>query len=244
MTHKTRDDIRNVAIIAHVDHGKTTLVDGLLKQSNIFRANQAVGDLIMDSSDLEREKGITILAKNTAVMHRGIKINIIDTPGHADFSGEVERVLNMADGCLLLVDAVEGSVQMLVTTLDYDDYKGKFAIGRLMRGTLHKGDQVSLVRRDGTITKEKIALLFTYQGLKRIEVDVAEAGDIIAVTGMADAMIGDTIADAVEPQALPPIRIEEPTVKMTFGVNTSPFAGKDGHGSTWRQLRGRLVREL
>jgi GTP-binding protein len=343
MTYKTRDDIRNVAIIAHVDHGKTTLVDGLLRQSNIFRANQAMGDLIMDSNDLEREKGITILSKNTAVMYRGVKINIIDTPGHADFSGEVERVLNMADGCLLLVDAVEGpmpqtrfvlrkafetglkpivvinkvdrqnarpgqilelvqdlflelatdaeqldfpvvyavgrdgtadeqpeirgdnlepmfetilrhvpppvvdpvgSVQMLVTTLDYDDYKGKFAIGRLVRGTLHKGDQVSLVRRDGTVTKEKIALLFTYQGLKRVEVEEAEAGDIIAVTGMSDAMIGDTVADAVDPQALPPIRIEEPTVKMTFGVNTSPTAGKEGRWSTSRQLRERLFREL
>src|SRR5437870_2626532 len=338
-----RADVRNVAIIAHVDHGKTTLVDGMLRQSNIFRANEAVADLIMDSNDLEREKGITILSKNTAIMYRGVKINIIDTPGHADFSGEVERVLNMADGCLLLVDAVEGpmpqtrfvlrkafetglkpivvinkvdrqnarpgqilelvqdlflelatdaeqldfpvvyavgregtadvqpeirgdnleplfetvlrhvpppvvdpagSVQMLVTTLDYDDYKGKFAIGRLVRGTLRKGDQVSLVRRNGTITREKIVLLFTHQGLKRVEVEAAEAGDIVAVTGLAEAMIGDTIADALAPQALPPIRIEEPTVKMTFGVNTSPFAGKDGRWSTSRQLRERLFREL
>jgi len=343
MTHKTRDDIRNVAIIAHVDHGKTTLVDGMLKQSNIFRANQAVGDLILDSNDLERERGITILAKNTAVMYRGVKINIIDTPGHADFSGEVERVLNMADGCLLLVDAVEGpmpqtrfvlrkafetglkpivvinkvdrqnarpaqildlvqdlflelatdaeqldfpvvyavgrdgtadlqpdiqsqsleplfetilrhvpppvvdplgSVQMLVTTLDYDDYKGKFAIGRLVRGTLAKGDAVSLVRRDGATTREKVVLLYTYQGLKRVEVDSAEAGDIVAVTDLGDAMIGDTIADATDPQALPPNRIEEPTVRMSFGVNTSPFAGKEGRWSTSRQLRERLFREL
>jgi GTP-binding protein len=343
VTHKVRDDIRNIAIIAHVDHGKTTLVDGMLKQSNIFRANQAVGELILDSSDLEREKGITILSKNTAIMYRGVKINVIDTPGHADFSGEVERVLNLADGCLLLVDAVEGpmpqtrfvlrkafemglkpivvinkvdrqnarpaqvleltqdlfldlatdaeqldfpviyaigregrageqpeitspnleplfemilrqvpppvadpegSLQMQVTTLDYDDYKGKFAIGRLVRGRIRKGDVVALVKRDGTTTREKIGLLFTHQGLKRIEIDEIEAGDIIAVTGLADATIGDTIADAELPQALPPIRIEEPTVKMTFGVNTSPFAGREGRWSTSRQLRERLLREL
>ena len=343
MSYQARTDLRNVAIIAHVDHGKTTLVDGMLKQSNIFRANQVVGDLIMDSNDLEREKGITILSKNTAIMYRGHKINIIDTPGHADFSGEVERVLNMADGCLLLVDAVEGpmpqtrfvlkkafemglrpivvinkvdrqnarpdqvlsmtqdlfldiateseqldfpvvyavgregiadlqptivstnleplfetilsfvpppvvdvdaTVQMLVTTLDYDDYKGKFAIGRLMRGTLHKGDSVSLVSRTGEATRQKVALLYTYQGLKRIEVDEATAGDIVAVTGISDATIGDTITDAENPEALPPIRIEEPTVKMTFGVNTGPFAGKEGKWSTSRQLRERLFREL
>jgi GTP-binding protein len=332
-----------VAIIAHVDHGKTTLVDGLLKQSNVFRANQAVGHLILDSNDLEREKGITILSKNTAVMYRDVKINIIDTPGHADFSGEVERVLNMADGVLLLVDAVEGPmpqtkyvlkkalemslkpivvinkvdrqnarpkqvleltehlfldlatdpdqlefpvlyaigregvadnkaeivsttleplfeailrhvpppvvdaagpVQLLVTTLDYDDYKGKFAIGRLQRGTLRKGDTVSLVKRDGAITREKVQLLFTHQGLKRTEVDEIAAGDIVAVTGLANATIGDTIADALNPEALPPIRIEEPTVKMTFGVNTSTFAGKEGRWSTSRQIRERLFREL
>jgi GTP-binding protein len=332
-----------VAIIAHVDHGKTTLVDGLLKQSNVFRANQDVGELILDSNDLEREKGITILSKNTAVMYRDVKINIIDTPGHADFSGEVERVLNMADGVLLLVDAVEGPmpqtkyvlkkalemslkpivvinkvdrqnarpkqvleltehlfldlatdpdqlefpvlyaigregvadtkaeiasttlvplfdailrhvpppvvdatgpVQLLVTTLDYDDYKGKFAIGRLQRGTLRRGDTVSLVKRDGAITREKVQLLFTHQGLKRIEVDEIAAGDIVAVTGLANATIGDTIADALNPEALPPIRIEEPTVKMTFGVNTSTFAGKEGRWSTSRQIRERLFREL
>ncbi len=326
-----------------MDHGKTTLVDGMLKQSNIFRANQAVGELILDSNDLEREKGITILAKNTAIMYRGVKINVIDTPGHADFSGEVERVLNMADGCLLLVDAVEGPMpqtrfvlrkafeiglkpivvinkvdrqnarpaqvleltqdlfldlateegqldfpviyaigregvadeqpeirsanleplfetilrhvpppvvdldgplQLQVTTLDYDDYKGKFAIGRLVRGRIGKGDAVSLVKRDGTVTREKVALLFTHQGLKRVEVDEVAAGDIVAVTGLPDATIGDTIADAESPEALPPIRIEEPTVKMTFGVNTSPFAGREGRWSTSRQLRERLFREL
>jgi GTP-binding protein len=326
-----------------VDHGKTTLVDGMLKQSNIFRANQAVGELILDSNDLEREKGITILAKNTAVMYRGVKINIIDTPGHADFSGEVERVLNMADGCLLLVDAVEGPMpqtrfvlrkafeiglkpivvinkvdrqnarpeqvleltqdlfldlatdeeqldfpvvyaigregvadeqpqirssnleplfemilrhvpppvveldgplQLQITTLDYDDYKGKFAIGRLVRGRIRRGDAVSLVKRDGTVIREKVALLFTHEGLKRIEVDEVAAGDIVAVTGLPDATIGDTIADAASPEGLPPIRIEEPTVKMTFGVNTSPFAGREGRWSTSRQLRERLFREL
>src|SRR5579884_2312386 len=343
ISYSTCDNLRNVAIIAHVDHGKTTLVDGMLKQSNIFRANQQVGELILDSNDLEREKGITILAKNTAIMYRGVKINIIDTPGHADFSGEVERVLNMADGCLLLVDAVEGPMpqtrfvlrkafeiglkpivvinkvdrqnarpeqvleltqdlfldlatdeeqldfpviyaigregvadeqpeirsanleplfetilrhvpppvvdldgplQLQVTTLDYDDYKGKFAIGRLVRGRIRKGDAVSLVKRDGTVTREKVALLFTHQGLKRVEVDEVAAGDIVAVTGLPDATIGDTVADAESPEALPPIRIEEPTVKMTFGVNTSPFAGREGRWSTSRQLRERLFREL
>ncbi|HEV8638185.1 MAG TPA: translational GTPase TypA [Chloroflexota bacterium] len=343
MSYSTCDNIRNVAIIAHVDHGKTTLVDGMLKQSGLFRANEQVGELILDSNDLEREKGITILAKNTAVMYRGVKINIIDTPGHADFSGEVERVLNMADGALLLVDAVEGPmpqtkyvlkkaleiglkpivvinkvdrqnarpgqvldltehlfldlatdpeqlefpvlyavgrdgvadttpqiastsleplfetilryvpppvadpaglVQMLVTTLDYDDYKGKFAIGRLVRGTLRKADPVALVKRDGTITRERIALLFTHQGLKRTEIEEAKPGDIIAVTGLPNATIGDTIGDALAPEALPPIRIEEPTVKMTFGVNTSPLAGREGRWSTSRQLRERLFREL
>jgi GTP-binding protein len=315
----------------------------MLKQSGLFRANEQVGELILDSNDLEREKGITILAKNTAVMYRGVKINIIDTPGHADFSGEVERVLNMADGALLLVDAVEGPmpqtkyvlkkaleiglkpivvinkvdrqnarpgqvldltehlfldlatdpeqlefpvlyavgrdgvadttpqiastsleplfetilryvpppvadpaglVQMLVTTLDYDDYKGKFAIGRLVRGTLRKADPVALVKRDGTITRERIALLFTHQGLKRTEIEEAKPGDIIAVTGLPNATIGDTIGDALAPEALPPIRIEEPTVKMTFGVNTSPLAGREGRWSTSRQLRERLFREL
>jgi GTP-binding protein len=343
VTHKVRADIRNVAIIAHVDHGKTTLVDGMLKQSNIFRANQEVGELILDSNDLERERGITILAKNTAIMYRGVKINIIDTPGHADFSGEVERVLNMADGCLLLVDAVEGPMpqtrfvlrkafemglkpivvinkvdrqnarpeqilsltqdlflelatdaeqldfpviygvgregvadyqpelkstnleplfdtilrhvpppvadldgplQLQVTTLDYDDYKGKFAIGRLMRGRLRKGDAVALVRRDGTVTKEKIAFTFTHQGLRRVEVEELQAGDIVAVTGISSATIGDTIADGENPIGLPPIKIEEPTVKMTFGVNTGPFAGREGRWSTSRQLRERLFREL
>lgn len=338
-----RADIRNVAIIAHVDHGKTTLVDGLLKQSHIFRENQQVGELIMDSNDQERERGITILAKNTAVTYRGVKINIIDTPGHADFGGEVERVLNMADGCILLVDAVEGPMpqtrfvlqkalelnlqpiviinkidrrdaridqvlewtqdlflelatrdehldfpvlyaigregvamyhpdderkdlqplfdtiintvpapqvdaeaplQMLVTTLDYDDYKGKYAIGRIVRGKITPNTAVARISRDGEISRQKIALVMTYKGLQRVEVPEAMAGDIVALTGIADANIGETIADIDTPEALPTIAISEPTLKMTFGVSTSPFAGRESRFSTSRQLRSRLYREL
>ncbi|HEY7358359.1 MAG TPA: translational GTPase TypA [Ktedonobacterales bacterium] len=343
MSARTRSDIRNIAIIAHVDHGKTTLVDGLLKQSRVFRDNQQVGSLIMDSNELERERGITILAKNTAIMYKGIKINIIDTPGHADFGGEVERVLNMADGCLLLVDAVEGPMpqtrfvlqkafelglrpivvinkidrrdarpqqvlgwtqdlflelattdehldfpviytiarqgiarlhleddnqdlgplfeaivnhipapvvddeaplQLLVTTLDYDDYKGKYVIGRITRGKLRPGMSVARIAHDGTITRHKIAQVFTYQGLQRLEVEEASAGDIVAVTGIAEANIGETIADPEQPEQLPTIAIEEPTLKMTFGVSTSPFAGREGKYCTSRQLRARLYREL
>ncbi len=338
-----RDDIRNVAIIAHVDHGKTTLVDGLLKQSHIFRENQQVGELIMDSNEQERERGITILAKNTAITYRGIKINIIDTPGHADFGGEVERVLNMADGCILLIDAVEGPMpqtrfvlqkalelnlqpivvinkidrrdarieqvvewtqdlflelattdahldfpilyavardgvamyhpddeqhdlgplfetiintvpapvvdteaplQLLVAALDYDDYKGKYAIGRIVRGCVTPNTFVAHINRDGIITRQKINLVLTYKGLQRIEVAEALAGDIVALTGIADANIGDTIADVDTPEALPTIAITEPTLKMTFGVNTSPFAGREGKYPTSRQLRARLYREL
>jgi GTP-binding protein len=338
-----REDIRNVAIIAHVDHGKTTLVDGLLKQSKVFRENQQVGELIMDSNELERERGITILAKNTAIMYRGVKINIIDTPGHADFGGEVERVLNMADGCLLLVDAVEGPMpqtrfvlkkalelglkpilvinkidrrdarveqvltwtqdlflelathadqldfpviyaiardgvaryapdddnadlvplfetilahvpapvvddeapfQLLVTALDYDDYKGKYAIGRITRGRVRPGMSVMRIDREGEMTRARVNLVFTYQGLGRLEVDEATAGDIVALTGIADVNISETLADAEQPEALPVIEIEQPTLKMTFGVNTSPFAGREGKWSTSRQLRARLYREL
>jgi GTP-binding protein len=340
---RVRNDIRNVAIIAHVDHGKTTLVDGLLKQSKVFRDNQQVGELIMDSNDLERERGITILSKNTAIMYRGIKINIIDTPGHADFGGEVERVLNMADSCLLLVDAVEGPMpqtrfvlkkaldlglrpivvvnkidrrdarveqvlswtqdlflelathdeqldfpviyaiardgiarrhpddtnmdlaplfetivsyvpapvvdedgpfQLLVTALDYDDYKGKYAIGRITRGKVRPGMSVMRIDREGQMTRGRIALVFTYQGLGRLETPEAAAGDIVALTGIAEANISETLADAEQPEALPGIDIEEPTLKMTFGVNTSPFAGREGKWSTSRQLRARLYREL
>jgi GTP-binding protein len=338
-----RQELRNVAIIAHVDHGKTTLVDGLLKQSHIFRENQQVGELIMDSNDQERERGITILAKNTAIDYRGTKINIIDTPGHADFGGEVERVLNMADGCILLVDAAEGPMpqtrfvlqkalqlnlqpivvinkidrrdaridqvleetqdlflelatsdehldfpvlyaigrdgvamyhpdderkdleplfeailktvpapkvdtqaplQMLVAALDYDDYKGKYAIGRIVRGRITPNTTVARITRDGEVSRQKISLVLTYRGLQRFEVPEALAGDIVALTGIADANIGETIADIDHPEALPSIAISEPTLKMTFGVNTSPFSGREGKFTTSRQLRARLYREL
>jgi len=338
-----RYDIRNVAIIAHVDHGKTTLVDGLLKQSHIFRENQQVGKLIMDNNDQERERGITILAKNTAIIYRGTKINIIDTPGHADFGGEVERVLNMADGCILLIDAVEGPMpqtrfvlqkaleldlqpiviinkidrrdaridqvfewtqdlflelattdahldfpilyaigrdgvamyhpdddridlqplfetiintvpapvvdpdaplQILVAALDYDDYKGKYAIGRIVRGRISPNTFVAHIDRDGVVSRQKINLVLAYNGLQRMEVEEAVAGDIVALTGIANANIGDTIADVDIPEALPTIAITEPTLKMTFSVNTSSFAGREGKYPTSRQLRARLYREL
>ena len=337
-----RSDIRNIAIIAHVDHGKTTLVDAMLKQSKVFRDNQAVGELIMDSNTLEREKGITIMAKNTAVVYRGVKINIIDTPGHADFSGEVERVINMADGCLLLVDSVEGPMpqtkfvlrhamqrglktivvinkidrpnsriaevirliqdlflelatstdqldfhvmyasakegiavtepgmpgkdisslfdcilanvpppriesgpfQMLVSNLDYDSHKGRIAIGRIWRGKVAPHDTVVRVNADGNMDYHEVAEVFTYLGLKRLKVDQAEAGDIVAVTGIKKVSIGDTIASPAQPSALPRIEIGEPTVEMTFDVNTSPFAGREGRFCTTRQLRERLYKEL
>jgi GTP-binding protein len=338
-----RTELRNIAIIAHVDHGKTTLVDGLLKQSHIFRENQQVGELIMDSNDQERERGITILAKNTAISYHGVKINIMDTPGHADFGGEVERVLNMADGCILLIDAAEGPMpqtrfvlqkalelhlkpivvinkidrrdarieqvvewtqdlflelatsddqldfpilyaigrdgvamyqpdeepkdleplfetivktvpaplvnldaplQMLVAALDYDDYKGKYAIGRIVRGRLSAGSVVAQIKRDGVISRQKVNLIFGYRGLARYEVSEALAGDIIALTGLANVNIGETITDVEHPEALPTIAISEPTLKMTFGVNTSPLAGRESKYPTSRQLRARLYREL
>jgi len=337
-----RSDIRNIAIIAHVDHGKTTLVDAMLKQSKVFRDNQAVGELIMDSNTLEREKGITIMAKNTAVVYRGVKINIIDTPGHVDFSGEVERVISMADACLLLVDSVEGPMpqtkfvlrhalqrglkiivvinkidrrnsritevirliqdlflelatsadqldyhvlytsakegiavtepgmpgkdisslfdcilanvpspriergpfQMLVSNLDYDSHKGRIAIGRIWRGKVSPHDTVVRVNDDGNMDYHEVAEVFTYLGLKRLKVDQAEVGDIVAVTGIKKVNIGDTIASPAQPSALPRIEIGEPTVEMTFGVNTSPFAGLEGRFCTTRQLRERLYREL
>jgi GTP-binding protein len=337
-----RNDIRNIAIIAHVDHGKTTLVDAMLKQSKVFRDNERVGDLIMDQNVLEREKGITIMSKNTAVIYRGVKINIIDTPGHADFSGEVERVISMADGCLLLVDSVEGPMpqtkyvlrqalqrglkpivvinkidrdnaritevrsltqdlflelatsadqldfpilyasaregtavtdpdmkgqditplfecilekvpppqidsgpfQMMVSNLDYDNHKGKIAIGRIWRGKVAPRDPVVNISEDGSLTRYEIGEVFTYLGLKRLSVPEAEAGDIVAVTGLEKVSIGDTIASPDQPEALPRIEIGEPTVEMTFGVNTSPFAGREGRFSTTRQLRARLYKEL
>jgi len=337
-----RSDIRNVVIIAHVDHGKTTLVDAMLKQSRVFRDNQKVGELIMDQGVLEREKGITILAKNTAVVYRGVKINIIDTPGHADFSGEVERVISMADGCLLLVDSIEGPTphtrfvlgqalrnglkpiviinkidrkdsrmaevlrltqdlflelatsadqldfpvlyasaregtavtelgmkgkditpllecileevpspqiesgpfQMLVSNLDYDSHKGKIAIGRIWRGKVATHDLVVSMSADGSVAHYEIGEVFTYLGLKRLKVEEAEAGDIVAVTGLDKVNIGDTIASPERPEALPRIEVGEPTIEMTFGVNTSPFAGREGRFCTTRQLRKRLYKEL
>ena len=337
------NDIRNLAIIAHVDHGKTTLVDALLKQGQVFRAHQQVGELIMDTNPLERERGITILAKNASVSYRGVRINIIDTPGHADFSGEVERVMNMADGCLLLVDAVDGPmpqttyvlrqalqqnvrpmvvinkidrpearveevlslvqdlflelatdaeqldfpvlytsakqgyatldpdrpgtdmqplfdailesvappsgdpgapVQMLVAALDYDNYLGQVAVGRVTNGTLRLRDNVTLITRDGEATAHSLERIFVFHGMERVEVPEAHAGDIVAVTGPEGVAIGDTIASAEDPRALPSIDIQEPTVRMTFGVSTSPFVGREGGRCTSRTLYERLIREL
>ena len=339
----TRDELRNIAIIAHVDHGKTTLVDGLLKQSNIFRDPDAAGELIMDANDLERERGITILAKNTAITYHQTKINIIDTPGHADFGVEVERVLNMADGCLLLVDAVEGPMpqtrtvlaqalalglspivvinkidranarveevldltqdlfldlatdpeqlefpvlytiaregragfapdeleadlrplletilnavpaprvqadapaQLLVASLDYDTHRGRIAIGRVHRGALALGDTLVQISPGVPPVRQKITSLSVFEGLGRREVERAEAGEIVTLTGFPEARIGATLADPANPEALDTIAIEEPTLKLTFGVNTSPLAGRDGQYSTSRQLRERLFREL
>ncbi len=340
--------IRNVAIIAHVDHGKTTLVDGLLKQSQTFRDNQAemTQDLIMDSGDQERERGITITAKITAVQHGDYRINIVDTPGHADFSGEVERTLNMADGCLLIVDAQEGPMpqtkfvlakalaselkpivvinkidkpgsrlkevedeladlflelavhedqlhypvyyaegragkawssppasyedagdlepifqaiikdipapsieldkpfQMLVTALAWDSFKGKYAIGRITRGTVKAGDQVTLCKKDGSQTKAKVELVFMSQGVSRFEVPGGVAGDIVQLTGIADVQIGETLADAVSPEALPVLEVEAPTLKIYLGPNTSSFKGQEGEFTTSRQIGERLQKEL
>ncbi len=336
-------DIRNIAIIAHVDHGKTTLVDAMLKQSHVFRKNQEVGELILDSNELEREKGMTILAKNTAIVYRGVKINIIDTPGHADFSGEVERVLNMADGCLLVIDAVDGPMpqtrfvlrhalqkrlkpivvinkidrpsarpaevanmvedlflelatdaeqlnfpilyadaragnvvanlkdqpnsvaplfeailkhipppsddvqggfQLLVAALSYDSHLGQIAVGRIVRGKVSVGDPVARIAQDGTTTFHKVVKLFVYEGLSRSEIAKAEAGEIIALAGVEYVSISDTISTADRPEALPGIDIGQPTVQMTFGVNTSPFVGRDGPYVNSRQLRERLSAEL
>lgn len=334
--------IRNIAIIAHVDHGKTTLVDQLLKQSNIFRKNQVVQDCFLDSNDLERERGITILAKNISIPYHDVKINLIDTPGHADFGGEVERVLKMADGVLLLVDAFEGpmpqtrfvlekalhlhlkpiivinkidrpdnrpaevlneiydlfidlgaddeqlefpvvyasgrngwavknlkderkdlvpllekiikkipqpkvekgSLQMQVTSLDYNDYVGRIGIGRVFRGTLRKNDSLCIIKRNGDIHPITINQLFVFEGIERTEVDEVVAGDICAIVGVEDIDIGDTIADAENPEPLSILDIDEPTISMNFTVNTSPFYGKEGKYVTSRHLRDRLYKEL
>ncbi len=335
--------IRNVAIIAHVDHGKTTLVDALLKQSGIFREGEDVPDCVMDSNDIERERGITILSKNTAVKYQGTLINIVDTPGHADFGGEVERVLGMVDGCLLIVDANEGPMpqtrfvlkkalekglrpivivnkidrpqaepyksidkvldlflelgadddqcefpylfasglagyakedldaesqdlkvlfeailrhvpppvgdpkkplQLQVTTLDYSEYLGRIVIGKIHNGTIRMGQQAALVTETGAIVKGKVTKLMGFEGLKRIDMPEASAGNIVAVAGFADANIGETITCPDEPQALPLIKVDEPTLQMTFSVNDSPFAGQEGSLVTSRQVRDRLFREL
>jgi GTP-binding protein len=339
----TRNDIRNIAIIAHVDHGKTTLVDAMLKQSGLYRANERVVERVMDSMDLERERGITIMAKNTSVHYRNYKINILDTPGHSDFGGEVERVLTMVDGVLLLVDASEGPLpqtryvlskalelklkpivvinkidrqdaravevvnevydlfidldaddeqiefpilyaisrdgvakheldhegrdlqplfdeivrtippplvaedaplQMLVANLDYSEYVGRLAIGRVFNGSAAVGDQIAVVGIDGQLQKTKITQLYAFEGLKQAPVERASAGEIIALAGIEGINIGDTVTSATEPRPLPRIRVDEPTISMIFGVNTSPFAGKEGKFVTSRQIRGRLDKEL
>ena len=331
-----RQDVRNIAIIAHVDHGKTTLVDQLLKQNGVFRANETVMERVMDSNDIERERGITILAKNTAVHYNGVKINIVDTPGHADFGGEVERILSMVDGVLLLVDAIEGcmpqtryvlkkalvvvnkvdkgefnehdlreqimelfmelganddqfdfkiifasakqgwastdlntpstnmqplldailaeipapqgvmdaGLQLLICNIDYDEYVGRIGIGKVNRGTVTVGQPVMLCHRDGSFNTAKVTRLYQYEGLKRVECESGSMGDIVAVNGIADMNIGETICsiDAVEP--LPFVSIDEPTVSMLFKVNDSPFAGKEGKYVTSRHLRARLFREV
>ncbi|MFN3926335.1 MAG: translational GTPase TypA [Pseudanabaenaceae cyanobacterium] len=335
--------IRNVAIIAHVDHGKTTLVDALLKQSGVFREGEVVENCVMDSNALERERGITILAKNTAVKYKNTLINIVDTPGHADFGGEVERVLGMVEGCLLIVDATEGPMpqtrfvlrkaleqglrpivvlnkidrpsaepyraidkvldlflelgadedqcdfpylfasglggyakekledenkdmqplfeailhhvpppagdvnkplQLQVTTLDYSEYLGRIVIGKIHNGRIQAGQMAALIKEDGSIVKNKITKLFGFEGLKRIELPEATVGNIVAVAGFADANIGETISAPDNPLALPLIKVDEPTLQMTFCVNDSPFAGKEGKFVTSRQLRERLYREL
>ena len=343
-----RTDLRNIAIIAHVDHGKTTLVDGLLRQARVFRVNQQVAERIMDSNDLERERGITILAKNTAISifdaqtQQQVKINIVDTPGHADFGGEVERVLNMVDGVLLLVDAAEGPMpqtrfvlkkalemghraivvinkvdrrdaeplrvldetfelfielgasddqadfpviyavategragttpemgpdleplfeailrhipcpfvdpdeplQMLVTTLGYDNYRGLTAVGRLFAGRIAAGQPLARMMLDGSVVPERARYLFVHEGLDQVEVEQAAAGEIVSIAGLEEIAIGETLADPETPIALPVIKVEAPTVRMTFGVNTSPFTGREGRWGTSRRLRERLDNEL
>ena len=340
-----RENIRNIAIIAHVDHGKTSLVDAMLAQSGTFRENEQVDERVMDSNDLERERGITILAKNTSLYYKGVKINIIDTPGHADFGGEVERGLEMVDGVLLLVDAFEGCMpqtrfvlskalaldlkpvivvnkvdrpnarpyevvdevldlfidlgateeqldtpviyasgrdgwataeynpeqpnndltelfelivnsipcpkceddapfQMLVSNIDYDDYTGRIAVGKIERGSIKVNMPLSICRHDGKVTRGKATKLFTFEGLKKVPTDEVGAGDVVAISGIADINIGETVCDVDNPEALPFVKIDDPVLSMTFSVNDSPFAGQDGKFVTSRHLRDRLFREL
>ena len=340
-----RENIRNIAIIAHVDHGKTTLVDAMLAQSGTFRENEQVDERVMDSNDLERERGITILAKNTSLYYKGVKINIIDTPGHDDFGGEVERGLEMVDGVLLLVDAFEGCMpqtrfvlskalaldlkpvivvnkvdrpnarpyevvdevldlfidlgateeqldtpviyasgrdgwataeynpeqpnndltelfelivnsipcpkceddapfQMLVSNIDYDDYTGRIAVGKIERGSIKVNMPLSICRHDGKVTRGKATKLFTFEGLKKVPTDEVGAGDVVAISGIADINIGETVCDVDNPEALPFVKIDDPVLSMTFSVNDSPFAGQDGKFVTSRHLRDRLFREL
>lgn len=340
-----RENIRNIAIIAHVDHGKTTLVDAMLAQSGTFRENEQVDERVMDSNDLERERGITILAKNTSLYYKGVKINIIDTPGHADFGGEVERGLEMVDGVLLLVDAFEGCMpqtrfvlskalaldlkpvivvnkvdrpnarpyevvdevldlfidlgateeqldtpviyasgrdgwataeynpeqpnsdltelfelivnsipcpkceddapfQMLVSNIDYDDYTGRIAVGKIEKGSIKVNMPLSICRHDGKVTRGKATKLFTFEGLKKVPTDEVGAGDVVAISGIADINIGETVCDVDNPEALPFVKIDDPVLSMTFSVNDSPFAGQDGKFVTSRHLRDRLFREL
>ena len=345
MSVKLRDDVRNIAIIAHVDHGKTTLVDELLKQSGIFRSNEHVEERAMDSNDIERERGITILAKNTAIDYKGKRINILDTPGHADFGGEVERIMKMVDGVLLVVDAYEGTMpqtrfvlkkaleqnlkpivvvnkidkdsarpeevvdevidlfielganddqlefpvayasaingtaslesdpnlqdenmqclydtiidyvpapadnrdeplQFQVALLDYNDYVGRIGIGRVFRGSMKVGESVSLMKLDGTVKNFRVTKIFGYFGLKRDEIQEAHAGDIVAVSGMDDINVGETVCPTEHQEALPVLHIDEPTLQMTFLVNNSPFAGKEGKFVTARKLEDRLMQQL
>ncbi|KGK88418.1 translational GTPase TypA [Clostridium sp. HMP27] len=339
----TRNDIRNIAIIAHVDHGKTTLVDAMLKQSHVFRENEKVQERVMDSNDLEKERGITILSKNTSINYNGTKINIVDTPGHADFGGEVERVLKMVDSVLLVVDSYEGAMpqtkfvlkkalelnlqplvvinkidkpngrpeevldeifdlfvelganddqldfpvvycsarqgiakkemedestdmeplfdaiiknvkapegyideplQMLVTTIDSSEYVGRIGIGKIERGTIKKNQTVALIRKDGKVENVRVSSLYVYSGLKREETEEAMLGDIVAIAGIADINIGETVADVTRPEAIPFVEIDEPTLSMYFMVNDSPFAGQDGEFVTSRHLRDRLMKEI
>ncbi|MDK9701392.1 MAG: GTP-binding protein, partial [bacterium] len=343
MQKKSRNEIRNLAIIAHVDHGKTTLVDAMLHQSGIFRSNEHIAERAMDKLDLEREKGITIMAKNTAIPYHEYTINIVDTPGHADFGGEVQRILKMVDGCLLLVDASEGPLpqtryvlsnalanglspivvinkidrpdariqevvdevlelfldldaseeqchfpiaftnaragtatpdmsiegtdlrplfdmiidkvppplfeenhplQLQITALDYSDYLGRIGIGRLTNGSIKVGQQILMGHNEGTLSRAKVTQLFGFSGLKRIPIEEANPGDIIAIAGIEGIELGDTLTDVENPRPLPPLKIDEPTLEMVFSINTSPFAGREGKFVTSRQLRDRLFKEI